>query len=68
MSTAEVTPYADSIKSLGDALVNLKVLEVQQLTKYLKEVHGLEAAAVIAACPNAWIPASEIAAVTAERM
>ena len=30
---------------LGDSLVNMKVLEVLQLTKYLKEAYGLEAAA-----------------------
>jgi large subunit ribosomal protein L7/L12 len=51
MSTAEVTPFADSIKSLGDSLVNMKVLEVLQLTKYLKEAYGLEAAAVAVAAP-----------------
>jgi large subunit ribosomal protein L7/L12 len=45
MSTAEATPFADSIKNLGDSLVNMKVLEVLQLTKYLKEAYGLEAAA-----------------------
>src|SRR5207248_8883966 len=45
MSTAEATPFADSIKNLGDSLVNMKVLEVLQLTKYLKESYGLEAAA-----------------------
>jgi large subunit ribosomal protein L7/L12 len=45
MSTAEATPFSDSIKSLGDSLVNMKVLEVLQLTKYLKEAYGLEAAA-----------------------
>src|SRR5436305_2074780 len=46
MSTAEATPFADSIKNLGDSLVNMKVLEVLQLTKYLKEAYGLEDAAV----------------------
>jgi len=45
MSTAEATPFADSIKNLGDSLVNMKVMEVLQLTKYLKETYGLEAAA-----------------------
>ncbi len=46
MSTAEATTtFADSIKNLGDSLVNMKVLEVLQLTKYLKEAYGLEAAA-----------------------
>jgi large subunit ribosomal protein L7/L12 len=46
MSTAETTTFADSIKTFGDSLVNLKVLEVLQLTKYLKETYNLEAAAV----------------------
>ena len=46
MSTAEATTaFADNVKGLGDSLVNLKVLEVLQLTKYLKEAYGLEAAA-----------------------
>ena len=49
MSTAEATTaFADNIKSLGDSLVNMKVLEVLQLTKYLKEAYGLEAAAAAA--------------------
>ncbi len=44
MSTAEATTtFADNIKGLGDSLVNMKVLEVLQLTKYLKEAYGLEA-------------------------
>ena len=46
MSTAETTTFADNIKTLGDSLVNMKVLEVLQLTKYLKETYNLEAAAV----------------------
>ena len=46
MSTAEsTTAFADNIKGLGDSLVNMKVLKVLQLTKYLKETYGLEAAA-----------------------
>jgi large subunit ribosomal protein L7/L12 len=53
MSTAEATTFSDNIKSLGDSLVNLKVLEVLELTKYLKEAHGLEAAAVAMAAPAA---------------
>ncbi len=49
MSTAEATTtFADNIKGLGDSLVNMKVLEVLQLTKYLKEAYGLEAAAAVA--------------------
>jgi large subunit ribosomal protein L7/L12 len=45
MSTAEATPVSDTIKSLGDSLVNMKVMEILSLTKYLKETYGLEAAA-----------------------
>jgi large subunit ribosomal protein L7/L12 len=65
MSTAEATTFSDNIKSLGDSLVNLKVLEVLELTKYLKEAHGLEAAAVAMAAPTAGpgaAPAAEVAA------
>jgi large subunit ribosomal protein L7/L12 len=51
MSTAETTTFADNIKTLGDSLVNMKVLEVLQLTKYLKETYNLEAAAVAVAGP-----------------
>jgi large subunit ribosomal protein L7/L12 len=47
MSTAEATTFADNIKTLGDSLVNMKVLEVLQLTKYLKETYNLEAAAAV---------------------
>src|SRR5262249_4018944 len=45
MATAETTTFPDNIKSLGDSIVNMKVMDVLALTKYLKEVHGLEAAA-----------------------
>ena len=48
MST-DATTFADSIKTLGDSLVNMKVMEVLSLTKYLKETYGLEAAAAAAA-------------------
>ena len=61
MSTAETTTaFADNIKGLGDSLVNMKVLEVLQLTKYLKEAYGLEAAAaapVMVAAGGAAAPA-----------
>jgi large subunit ribosomal protein L7/L12 len=52
MSTAETTTFADNIKNLGDSLVNMKVLEVLQLTKYLKETYNLEAAAAAVAIPQ----------------
>jgi large subunit ribosomal protein L7/L12 len=69
MSTAESTAFADSIKTLGDSLVNMKVLEVLQLTKYLKEAYGLEAATVAVAGPAAGggaAPAAEAAPVKTE--
>jgi large subunit ribosomal protein L7/L12 len=70
MSTAEAAPVSDSIKNLGDSLVNMKVLEVLQLTKYLKETYGLEAATVAVAGPAAAgggaAPAAEAAPVKTE--
>jgi large subunit ribosomal protein L7/L12 len=59
MSTAESTTstFDAAVKSLGDSLVNLKVLEVLQLTKYLKEEYNLEAAAVAVAAGPAAGPA-----------
>ena len=69
MSTAEATAFADNIKTLGDSLVNMKVLEVLQLTKYLKEAYGLEAAAapvMMAGGPAAGPAAAEPAAVQTE--
>jgi large subunit ribosomal protein L7/L12 len=69
MSTAESTAIADNIKSLGDSLVNMKVLEVLQLTKYLKEAYGLEPATVAVAGPAGGAgaaPAAEAAPVKTE--
>jgi large subunit ribosomal protein L7/L12 len=62
MSTAETTTFADNIKTLGDSLVNMKVLEVLQLTKYLKETYNLEAAAVAVQGPGISGPAPAEAA------
>jgi large subunit ribosomal protein L7/L12 len=65
MSTAETTTaFADNIKGLGDSLVNMKVLEVLQLTKYLKEAYGLEAAAAapVMMAPGAAAAPAEAAA------
>jgi large subunit ribosomal protein L7/L12 len=60
MSTAEATTttFDAAVMTLGDSLVNLKVLEVLQLTKYLKEAYNLEAAAVAVAGPAAAGPAA----------
>ena len=50
MSTAETMVFAESIKSLGDQLVGLTLLEAKQLGDYLEDVHGIKPAggAVIA--------------------
>lgn len=46
---------ATDIKALGDQIVGLTLLEAKQLADYLKETHGIEAAAggpvVVAAAP-----------------
>jgi large subunit ribosomal protein L7/L12 len=48
MATAETASYADHIKSLGDSIVKLTVLEAKALGDYLEDVHGIKAAAVAA--------------------
>ena len=45
MSTAEATSFADNIKTLGDSIVKLTVLEAKALGDYLEDVHGIKAAA-----------------------
>ena len=61
MATAETTTFADNIKSLGDSIVKLTVLEAKSLGDYLEDVHGIKAAAV--AGPAAG-PAEPVAAQT----
>ena len=55
MSTAETTAFADNIKTLGDSIVKLTVLEAKALGDYLEVHHGIKpaAAAVAAAAPAA---------------
>jgi len=56
MATAETATYADNIKTLGDSIVKLTVLEAKALGDYLEDVHGIKpaAAAVVAtAAPTA---------------
>src|SRR5689334_8949713 len=50
MATAETATFADNIKSLGDSIVKLTVLEAKSLGDYLEAVHGIKpaAAAVVA--------------------
>ena len=55
MSTAEATTFADNIKTLGDSIVKLTVLEAKSAGDYLEVVHGIKpaAAAVAVAGPAA---------------
>ena len=50
MATADIATFADNIKTLGDSIVKLTVLEAKQLGDYLEVVHGIKpaAAAVVA--------------------
>jgi large subunit ribosomal protein L7/L12 len=66
MSTAETATFADNIKTLGDSIVKLTVLEAKALGDYLEEVHGIKpaaAAVAVAAAPAAG-PAEPVAAQT----
>jgi large subunit ribosomal protein L7/L12 len=49
MSTADLTTFADNIKTLGDSIVKLTVLEAKSLGDYLETAHGIKPAAVAAA-------------------
>jgi large subunit ribosomal protein L7/L12 len=50
MATAETVTFPDNIKTLGDSIVKLTVLEAKALGDYLEVVHGIKpaAAAVVA--------------------
>ena len=57
MATAETTTFTDNIKSLGDSIVKLTVLEAKALGDYLETVHGIKAAAAaVVAGPAAGPP------------
>ena len=48
--------YSDEIKQLGDKIVELTLMQAQQLSDYLKDVHGIAPAAgavAVAAAPGA---------------
>ena len=66
MSTAETATFADNIKSLGDSIVKLTVLEAKSLGDYLEAVHGIKpaAAAVMTGPAAAAAPAEPVAAQT----
>ena len=52
MATAEMPTFADNIKTLGDSIVKLTVLEAKALGDYLEVHHGIKpAAAAVAAGP-----------------
>jgi large subunit ribosomal protein L7/L12 len=63
MSTAEAPSFADNIKTLGESIVSLTVLEAKALGDYLEVVHGIKpAAAAVAAAPAAAAAPTEAAA------
>jgi len=67
MATAEAPSYADNIKTLGDSIVKLTVLEAKALGDYLEVHHGIKpAAAAVVAGPAAAAagPAEPVAAQT----
>jgi large subunit ribosomal protein L7/L12 len=57
MSTAEATKtYDEAIKSLGDKIVGLTLLQAKELADYLEQIHGIKPAAgavAVAAMPGA---------------
>jgi len=56
MSTAEATQYDSNVKTLGDSIVALTLLQAKQLADYLENVHGIKPAAggaVVVAGPAA---------------
>ena len=63
MSTAETTAFADNIKTLGDSIVKLTVLEAKALGDYLEVHHGIKpAAAAVAAGPAVQAAPAEVKA------
>src|SRR6185437_9602505 len=52
MATADAPTFADNIKTLGDSIVKLTVLEAKSLGDYLELHHGIKpAAAAVAVGP-----------------
>jgi large subunit ribosomal protein L7/L12 len=49
MATAETATFTDNIKTLGDSIVKLTVLEAKSLGDYLEQVHGIKPAATVVA-------------------
>ena len=54
--------FSDEIKQLGDKIVGLTLMQAQQLSDYLEDVHGIvpaSAAVAVAAAPGAAAEAEE---------
>jgi len=67
MATAEAPSFADNIKSLGESIVHLTVLEAKALGDYLEVVHGIKpAAAAVAIAGPAAGPAAPAEAAAAK--
>jgi large subunit ribosomal protein L7/L12 len=62
MATADTQSFADNIKSLGDSIVKLTVLEAKALGDYLETVHGIKAAAAAVVAGPAVAAGGEAAA------
>ena len=63
MATVDAPTFADNIKTLGESIVKLTVLEAKALGDYLEVVHGIKpAAAAVAAGPAAAAAPTEAAA------
>src|ERR1700758_4669612 len=67
MATAEAPSFADNIKTLGDSIVKLTVLEAKALGDYLEVHHGIKpATAAAVAAPAAAAAAAEPVAAQTE--
>ncbi len=66
MATAELSTFADHVKTLGDSIVKLTVLEAKALGDYLEVAHGIKPAAVAAGPALSAAPAEAAPAVVAQ--
>lgn len=64
MSEAATVEYSGITKELGDKIAGLTLKEAKELSDYLKDVHGIEAAAggavMMAAAPSDGAPAAAV--------
>lgn len=67
MATADAASFPETIRSLGDSIVKLTVLEAKALGDYLETVHGIKAAAAaVVAAPASGGEAAPAAAAQTE--